>query len=156
MGFLSDLFDLTPHMTIGQKAMNYCVNFSINEKEHQICNQFGISTSEYTKVRNVCNISVFIALFQHFDSNLPNTRYGITYIHFQQLYWDYYHNSGEQTGYALWQDQLESFCKRVTGKERGDLDRADQEKLREIVDIYQSGAISFFKTNSKKLSEIIA
>lgn len=133
MGFLSDLFDLTPHMTIGQKAMNYCVNFSINEKEHQICNQFRISTSEYTKVWNVCNISMFIALFQHFDSNLPNTRYGITYTR--------EFNSGEQTSYALWQDQLESFCKRVTGKERGDLDRADQEKLREIVDIYQSDAI---------------
>ncbi len=55
----------------------------------------------------------------------------------------------------MWQDQLESFCIRITGREIDALDKEEQGSFIELIDIYQSACVSFFKTHNKKLSEII-
>ncbi|PKH00894.1 hypothetical protein [Paraglaciecola sp. MB-3u-78] len=155
MGFFSDLIDVTPHRTIGQKAKEYCINSLMTDNETRLIDKYNIDKEKYIKVRNVCQISMFIAMFQLLESENPKARFGIANTHFQQLYWDYYHNSGEQTGYAMWDSQLEDFCFNVTGQNFSELSLFEQNEFREIVDNYQSGVIDFFKKHNRKLSEQI-
>jgi hypothetical protein len=156
MGFLSDLFDITPHITIAEKARDFCINSKLTHYEQNIIRNNKIDKEEFIRLRNIFNIKMFIGLFQDLDSKMPNTRFGITYTHFQQLYWDYYHGSGESVGWAMWDDSAEEFAQKVTGIKFTKLNPSLQKEFRELANRHYSCVINFFKENKKKLSETVA
>lgn len=86
MSFFSDFFDTVPHQTIGQKAKEYCINSFLSENEARLIAKYKIDREEYIKVRNVCQISMFIAMFVFMESKNPNARYGITYLSFRSQF----------------------------------------------------------------------
>jgi hypothetical protein len=155
MGFFSDIFDVAPHKTIGQKAYDYCVSSSLSEKELEIIYYYKANKERYIKIRNVGQISAFIATFQFLDTEYPKSRYGITYDHFQQLYWDYYHNSGEPTGWALWENQLEDFSLKIAGINFLELSQSEQNNFQYLINEYQDNITRFFKKHQRNLSEQI-
>lgn len=151
MGFFSDLFEVAPYRTVGQKAYDYCINSSLSRSELNIVCRHKFDKDKYVNIRNICQIKMFTGLFQALDSKRPNASYRLAHGHFQQLYWDDYMES--IGGWAMWENQQEEFCLKVTGMEFFELNPVDQKEISDQIAEYQAGVINFFKEYEHKLSK---
>lgn len=156
MRFFSDLFDLTPHRTIAEKAKNFCINSELTYFEQNFIRRNQLDKEEFIRLRNLYNIKMFIGLFQIIEEKLPDSRCGITNTAFQQLYWDYYFGSGEDNGWLMWENSADKFGESVLGSQYHLLSNNVHLDFQELANRYSNAAIAFFQEHNAKLAEKIS